>query len=119
MERNTQQDRWTRREVLSSGAGALVAATIGASLVPLGCSPSAPQCFDPDSLSSGELSLRKSQGYVDRSKAANPDGSTRTCAGCQFFQASSADAGCGQCQILGGPVSGGGHCNAWAARKTA
>ena len=103
----------TRRELLERGqrgalflAGALLTAAVG-------CSKNEPTCVDPDLLSTPERALRKSQAYVDDS----PHGVEKNCSGCQFFSREGG-AGCGQCQILGGPVHAGGHCSAWA-EKTA
>jgi hypothetical protein len=70
-------------------------------------------CVDTDSLSTGEASLRASFHYAARS----PYGEAKQCRGCQFFRAKDGDTtGCGECQILQGPVNGQGHCDSWSAR---
>jgi hypothetical protein len=82
----------------------LVAATMA-------CSANETTCVDLELLSTPARGLRKSQGYVDPS----PHGPTRNCQGCHFFAVEGA-AGCGRCEILGGPVSERGHCSAWSKR---
>ena len=103
--------RWTRRQLVAQGCRRLSLLSGGLGLVALACSRSETRCVDPELLSTSERGLRQAQGYLRESPNALP----RHCAGCQFFTAAGAD-GCGRCQILGGPVSAGGYCNAWAAR---
>ena len=105
----------TRREslvlVAKSAGVALVAALPSLGL--LGCEDAGSRCVDEGLLSTSELSLRTAQAYVDRS----PHGSDKACGGCQFYRGvESAD--CGDCQILGAPVSRAGYCNSWS-KKTA
>jgi hypothetical protein len=82
-----------------------------------GCSPSGPVCYDPELLSTPEIALRTSQGFMDVSPHNGKDGAeVKRCIGCQFFRAE-GEEDCGHCQILNGPVSANGHCNAWSALK--
>gem|GEM_PF-1014416 len=104
--------RWTRRELLEQGQRGALCLAGGLLMAAFGCSKSEPSCVDPDLLSTPERALRKSQGYVDHS----PHGREKNCAGCEFFR-QEGEAGCGRCQILGGPVSAGGHCSAWSPKK--
>jgi High potential iron-sulfur protein len=66
-------------------------------------------CIDPDDLTGGQLSMRKDAGYQD----TYPD-DKKTCRQCEFYKSRSDD--CGDCRAIGGPVSGGGHCNEWMER---
>ena len=102
-----------RREFL----GQLVLLMLGLAVpAASGCSRGGPVCSDPDLLSTPERELRAAQGYAETS----PHGEAKRCSGCQFFTAASsaapAQAACGSCQILGGPVNPAGHCNSWAAK---
>ena len=67
-------------------------------------------CFDEAYLSAGEAQMRKTLAYVDQFSL--PESS---CSQCQFYRAAET-AGCGECELLAGPVSASGHCNSWAAR---
>jgi hypothetical protein len=67
-------------------------------------------CVDLDALPPGQRSMRAGLNF----KLVSDD-PARRCAGCSFFTA--AQAGCGACQLLGGPVPAGGRCDSWAARK--
>lgn len=112
----------TRRSFLSgivaAGLGGLAArlvpgvaggAWIGAAS---GCAASDP-CVDPRALSTSESSLRASFHYVARS----PHGDAMRCRSCRFFRAAADDAeGCGDCEILQGPVHGMGHCDSFTER---
>lgn len=66
-------------------------------------------CFDPEALPLAQQGMRRSLQYVEPS----PDAAKR-CDLCAFF--AGTKAGCGNCQILGGPVSGGAVCASFAAR---
>lgn len=97
-----------RRDFLRSGARLAVAACALASLPACGASD---PCVDPDALTTGQRSLRDSFHYTSRS----PHGDAKRCAGCRFFRARAADAeGCGDCEILQGPVNGRGFCDSWS-----
>lgn len=100
------------------GARTLVIASAGLLPVAAGCSPSAPRCYDPELLSSGEASLRRTQGYVDVSTAVSATGDAKACEGCQFFRREVDGGDCGHCEILGGSVSAKGHCNGWSAKRS-
>jgi hypothetical protein len=54
-------------------------------------------------------SLRASVNYVET--AADP---AVACARCAFFTAAPAGGGCGNCQILSGPVDATGHCDSFS-----
>jgi len=88
----------SRREVLQralSLASAAIAAPIAAR---------AAECGDPDA-----EPLRGSMHY---GAAPSPD---KACAMCAYFTADSSGS-CGACQIMGGPVDKGSHCDSWEAR---
>jgi hypothetical protein len=89
--------------------GSIALAGSLASLV--GCSRSESACYDAELLSTPDRSLRDSRHYAD----VSPHGGAMQCGGCQYFRTAGAE-GCGSCQILGGPVSARGHCDAWVAR---
>jgi len=63
-------------------------------------------CAQPES-----ESLRGSLHYV--AMAADPQ---KDCKVCGFFTPKSS-GGCGECQILGGPVDATGHCESWSAKS--
>lgn len=103
--------RQSRRQILligvKMGGYALAVGPIVGTL--LGCGNEKPRCIDPDLLSTPERAIRTAQAYADPS----PLGAEKQCAGCQFFRVSSQTQ-CGNCQILSGPVSRTGHCQAWS-----
>lgn len=112
----------TRRSFLSgivaAGLGGLAARLVagvagGAGLgAANGCAASDP-CVDSGALSTGETSLRASFHYV----AHSPRGDAKRCRTCRFFRAAADDAdGCGDCEILQGPVHGMGHCDSFTER---
>jgi hypothetical protein len=69
-------------------------------------------CADPESMSRGEESMRRSLSYVE--EAPNAD---KSCAGCAYFSSADASGGCGSCEILGGQVNSRGHCSSWAQKS--
>lgn len=98
----------SRRELMDGGvrislAGLLIGATRGAVAADK-------VCADPDALDSGAQSMRSSLNYVD----ASPDPS-KTCSKCAFFEASAN--GCGNCQLLHGPVDAKGHCDGFGPKE--
>lgn len=104
-----------RRAFVALGLGfaPLVLTALPGALV--GCGREGPRCYDPELLSTPERALRATRGYADRS----PRGDAESCRGCQFFRVEADGAGeCGRCEILGGPVSAAGRCDAWTARTT-
>lgn len=66
-------------------------------------------CFDPEALPLAQQGMRRSLQYADPS----PDAAKR-CELCAFF--AGTKAGCGNCQILSGPVSGSAVCASFAPR---
>jgi hypothetical protein len=66
-------------------------------------------CYDPAKLPLSQKSRRRANDYVDHS----PD-PAKHCSLCNFF--TSAEPGCGTCQILGGPVNAGAVCASFAAK---
>lgn len=107
----------TRRALLIWVAGLLPVSLAGTlSMSTIGCSPSSALCYDPDLLSTPEKSLRTSLAFTDVSPFDGKDGGElKRCGGCQFFRAA-AEEGCGECQILGGPVSAASVCNSWSIK---
>jgi hypothetical protein len=101
----------TRRAVLRRGIQISVG---GASLLALNaCGGSKNEqfsCVDPEELSEGERSMRVSMLYTDASAIAE-----ESCSGCAFFPL--GKTGCGECELLGGPVSDKGRCDSWSARS--
>ena len=93
--------RTLMRRVIQLTAGA----TIARSLVPIAMAGGS--CVD-----TGSEALRVSMKYV--AAAADP---AQACATCAFFTADESKAGCGGCQIMGGPVDATGHCESWSARS--
>lgn len=96
-----------RRAFLKLSAG--VSVGVGTIVVMGGCSRQPGiVCNDPATLSSGEMSLRKSLNYREQSADVS-----QQCSGCAFFTAETGN--CGSCQILNGPANPEGHCDSWAA----
>ena len=97
--------RYSRRALLGRGtiiAGSALLASCGKSSVSA--------CFDEQYLSAGEAQMRQTLAYVDTFSLPESN-----CSQCQFYRAGEAE-GCGECELLAGPVSAAGHCNSWAAR---
>jgi uncharacterized paraquat-inducible protein A len=69
-------------------------------------------CVDEDELSDSVQSMRESLEYTDKAADAQ-----RVCNGCSFFKAEKPNAGCGHCEVLGGPVAAAGHCVSWTKRS--
>ena len=65
----------------------------------------AESCVDPQS-----ESLRTSLHYASVSPVAN-----QNCGACGFF--TQTQGGCGNCQIMSGPVDATGHCDSWSAKS--
>ncbi len=100
--------RMVRRQFLETGMRMAVAASALASLPACGV---ADPCVDPDTLTTGQLRLRESFHDAARS----PHGEAQRCAGCAFFRPRAGDPhGCGECEILQGPVNGRGFCDSWS-----
>lgn len=103
----------TRRTVLTCG----VKGTLGAVAV-LGLSSCGSDdveqvaCSDPETMSRGEESMRRSLSYSETSPHAD-----KNCAGCAYFSSADAGSSCGSCEILGGQVSNRGHCSSWAQKS--
>jgi hypothetical protein len=68
-------------------------------------------CVDLKKMSSDELNSRNSLHWTAKSAQAD-----KTCAGCNFFTATSG--GCGSCMILGGPTYASGYCDSWTAKQS-
>jgi hypothetical protein len=60
---------------------------------------------------SASESLRGSLHY--QATSSDPQ---KPCSKCGFFTSGDAK-GCGDCQILSGPVDAGGHCDSWSAKS--
>jgi hypothetical protein len=94
----------SRRRMLFGGACLMLVA-------PLARLQASEACVDPDELSDSEQSMRQSLAYTD--SAAD---SSKACNGCSYFSAAQTTS-CGQCLILHGAVSAGGHCDSWTAKS--
>jgi uncharacterized paraquat-inducible protein A len=68
-------------------------------------------CVDPDELSDSVSAMRESLEYTDAAADA-----MRSCSGCSFFKSAKPGESCGNCEVLGGPVSAKGHCVSWTKR---
>ncbi|HXV42272.1 MAG TPA: high-potential iron-sulfur protein, partial [Anaerolineae bacterium] len=68
-------------------------------------------CAATAELSTIDSATRKSLNYVDESP--EPE---KFCANCRFFKQPEADAVCGGCEIVGGPIAPKGYCNTWVAQ---
>jgi len=94
--------RFNRRRFLTTTAhlplGFMIAGAVSA------------QCVDEEELSDSVLGMRESLEYTD----VAPD-AKQTCSACSFFHAGTA-GGCGNCEVLTGPVNAKGHCVSWTKR---
>lgn len=98
----------TRRKLLGRIAGLAVAAPLATLGLP--ASAGLAGCFDPERLTAGAKTMRKSLGFVTPA----PD-LARVCGGCVFF--SGTAKGCGTCALLsGGPVTDKSWCRSWARK---
>jgi hypothetical protein len=70
------------------------------------------QCVENIDLSWRETMGREAVSYVDESP--NP---AQLCSNCRFYQPSDADAACGTCEIVAGPIAAAGYCSAWAVHS--
>jgi hypothetical protein len=101
-------DTLSRRSLLKELAGLPAA---GSLLMLSACSKTASVlCADPNKLSAGDASLRASLHYTEESPDAQ-----KTCSACGFF-VQATPAGCGECQMLKGPVNAGGRCDSWSSK---
>ena len=65
-------------------------------------------CMDTSGLTDAEVAQREATQYVD----ATPD-MEKTCSNCQLYTAPAADAQCGGCTVIKGPVHPNGYCTLW------
>jgi hypothetical protein len=90
---------------------------LGAPLVALAAGSAADAagavCIDPDALTDAELALRESLKFQE--KSADP---ARVCGKCAFYTPH-ADATCGTCTLLHGPVTDHSVCSSFAVKKAA
>ena len=68
-------------------------------------------CVDLKKMSADEQNSRNSLHWTAKSTHAD-----KTCAGCNFFTATTG--GCGSCMILGGPTYASGYCDSWTAKQS-
>ena len=93
--------RWILRRALQATAAlTILPRTVSAA-------DAAHSCVDAQS-----ESLRSSLHYAGVSTVAN-----QSCSGCAFFTRDTAKSGCGNCQIMSGPVDETGRCDSWSARS--
>jgi hypothetical protein len=67
-------------------------------------------CSESADLSRMVVAARNAVAYVDESPYAD-----KLCSNCRFFKEPDGNAGCGTCEIIGGPIAPDGYCNAWVA----
>jgi uncharacterized paraquat-inducible protein A len=101
----------TRRKFLLRGVQLPAALVVTSSAALTWTKANAAACVDADELSDSVQSMRESLEYTD----AAPD-PKQVCNGCSFFKPPKANASCGPCEVLGGPVSATGHCVSWTKR---
>jgi hypothetical protein len=92
----------------------LIGAAAAAPFILSGCGDGAPtaaaSCFDYDSMSATEQSLRRTLNFRERYDDPN-----KQCGGCEFFTA--GEGPCGTCRLLNnGAVSPQSVCGSWAAK---
>lgn len=99
----------SRRDMLARGATLPLAglAFFGAARA---ASAAEAVCADPNQLDAGQVSIRESLNYVEKS----PD-PAKICGGCGFL--TDVQAGCGNCMIFNGPANVNGHCDSWGAKE--
>lgn len=66
-------------------------------------------CYNPEALPSAQKSLRTSLEFVE--VTADPK---KHCSLCAFYTETAP--GCGNCQLLSGPVTANSFCSSWAAK---
>ncbi len=93
-----------RRQFIARAALALVAGGLASAA---GAQAGSPACPDPASLPFSQKNRRRGIGYAEPS--TDP---ARRCELCAFYTA--GQGGCGTCQLLAGPVSGGAVCLSFA-----
>ncbi|HET9388637.1 MAG TPA: high-potential iron-sulfur protein [Steroidobacteraceae bacterium] len=98
-------DELPRRVILRRALQITAALAVAPRLIPRAVA--AESCVDPAS-----ESLRSSLHYA--STAPNPK---QSCGACGFFTGDQSKPGCGNCQIMSGPVDQTGHCDSWSARS--
>lgn len=100
----------TRRDLLRSAAGLVIFAAAA------GCKKDSKPftCTDVSSLAAGDLAVRTALGYVEPSPEPGKD-----CVGCLQFTVSPADANaaCGGCKLMKGPIHPKGYCKGFAAKN--
>jgi len=102
-------DKLSRRDVLQRGAAFGALALVGTAA----CGkeqPKALSCADTTSLSSADVQVRTSLGYMDIS---NQPG--KSCSGCQQFIPGPPNA-CGTCKVVKGPINPQGYCKSFVAK---
>jgi hypothetical protein len=87
----------------ASGEGAATGTNAAASAA------AADPCADLSGLTANEIALRDTFGYVPRS-----DDPEVHCSVCEFWEAPTAGAACGGCQLFAGPVEPEGSCNSFS-----
>jgi len=70
---------------------------------------SAESCTDLSNLTTGQIKVRDTFGYVDRS-----DDEDLVCRTCEFWQAPAAGGLCGGCTLMAGPIHPDGFCDSYS-----
>ena len=94
----------SRRQLLTSLGGALVAACKGAA-------PTPASCADTTGLTAEDVGARTTLAYLDRS--ADP---AKSCKLCQQYVEPTTAGACGTCKLLRGPIHPAGTCKAFALK---
>ena len=66
-------------------------------------------CTDLSELTSGQIKIRDTFGYVDRS-----DDADMICRTCEFWKAPAAGVLCGGCTLMAGPIHPEGFCDSYS-----
>jgi hypothetical protein len=97
----------SRRRLLVIAPAALAAFAVGA------CAKKEPESCDSTlGLTQVEINMRKSLGYLDRSKDPN-----KHCIDCEQYLPPPEKDECGSCKVMKGPVHTKGSCNVFTPKR--
>ncbi|MET0792158.1 MAG: high-potential iron-sulfur protein [Polyangiaceae bacterium] len=104
-------NKLARREVFQPLAALSLAALAPGALVGVGACSKSAQCNEAPGLSPDELKAREETAqYQDQSMEA-----TKHCPQCALYVAP-AQAGCGACQVVKGPINPNGYCKLYVGK---
>ncbi len=106
--------RLSRRALIGRGAALGVLVVAGAGAAACGKKSANANCTDTTGIAPGDLQVRTTVNYQDVSMEAG-----KTCSLCAQFQPPPADAPCGTCKVVKGPINPKGYCKLFQAKTPA